>query len=126
MSFRTARARVTGLGAAHGGTHHWWTQRLSSVALIPLAILFVVPFAGAVGAGHEAVLALYGHPFHAIVAALFLAVTFHHLAQGLQVVIEDYVHDKGWRTGLLIANSLVCAAAGFAGVFAVLKIAFTA
>ena len=126
MSYRTARARVTGLGAAHGGTHHWWTQRLTSVALIPLTVLFVVPFAQVLGGGFEAVRALYAQPFHAIVAALFLAVTFHHLAQGLQVVIEDYVHHKGWRTGLLIGNALGCAAAGFAGVFAVLKIAFTA
>jgi len=126
MSFRTAKARVTGLGSAGGGTHHWWTQRLSSVALIPLTVLFVVPFARVLGEGHDAVMALYGHPFHAIVAALFLAVTFHHLAQGLQVVIEDYVHHRGWRTGLLIANTLGCAAVGFAGVFAVLAIAFTA
>ena len=126
MSYRTAKARVTGLGAAHGGTHHWWTQRLTSVALIPLTILFVVPFAQVVGEGIEAVRALYAHPFHAIVASLFLAVTFHHLAQGLQVVIEDYVHSKKWRTGLLIGNSFLCAAAGFAGVFAVLKLAFTA
>lgn len=126
MSFRTAKARVTGLGTAHGGTHHWWTHRLTSVALIPLTILFVVPFAGVLGEGYEAVRALYANPFHAVVAALMIAVTFHHLAQGLQVVVEDYVHAKGWRTGLLIANSLFCAAAGFAGVFAVLKIAFTA
>ena len=126
MSYLTPRSRVTGLGAAHGGTHHWWTQRLSSVALIPLTVLFVVPFAGALGEGYAAVRAVYAAPFNAIVAALFLAVTFHHLAQGLQVVIEDYVHAKKWRTGLLIANTMFCAAAGFAGVFAVLKIAFTA
>lgn len=126
MSYRTARARVTGLGAAHGGVHHWWTQRITSVALIPLTVLFVVPFAQVLGDGYEAVRALYSHPFHAIVAVLFLSVSFHHLAQGLQVVIEDYVHAKAWRTGLLIANSLFCAALGVAGVFAVLKIAFTA
>ena len=126
MSFRTPKARVVGLGSARGGTHHWWTQRLSSIALLPLTVLFVVPFAGALGEGFEATRALYSHPFHAIVGVLFIAVTFHHLAQGLQVVIEDYVHAKAWRTGLLIANSLFCAALGVAGVFAVLKIAFTA
>lgn len=123
MSYRTAKARVTGLGTAHGGTHHWWTQNLSSLALVPLTVLFVVPFAQALGESREAVLGLYAQPFHAIVAALFMAVTFHHLAQGLQVVIEDYVHAKGWRVSLLAANTLLCAAAGFAGVFAVLKIA---
>jgi len=126
MSFRTPKARVVGLGSARGGTHHWWTQRLSSIALLPLTVLFVVPFAGALGEGFEATRALYSHPFHAIVGVLFIAVTFHHLAQGLQVVIEDYVHAKGWRTGLLIANTMFNTVAGAAGVFAILKIAFSA
>jgi len=123
MSYFTPRRLATGLGTAHGGTHHWWLQRLSSVALIILTPLFAVPFAQALGEGHAAVTALYAVPFHALVAILFVAVAFHHLAQGLQVVIEDYVHHKGWRTGLLIANTFVCAAFGIAGVFAVLKLA---
>ncbi|MEM9371728.1 MAG: succinate dehydrogenase, hydrophobic membrane anchor protein, partial [Pseudomonadota bacterium] len=70
--------------------------------------------------------ALYSNPFHAIVAALFIAVSCHHLMQGLQTVVEDYVHAPAWRTALLLANSMVCAVLGFAGTFAVLKIAFTA
>lgn len=123
--FRTPRARVSGLGTAHGGTHHWWSMRLSSVALIPLTPLFVIPFARALGAGHDAVMATYTNPFHALVAILFIAVGIHHLMQGLQTVIEDYVSAKGWRTGLLLGNTLVCAALGLMGVFAVLKIAFT-
>lgn len=125
MGFRTPKARVTGLGSAGDGTHHWWTHRVTSVALIPLFLLWVVPFADVLGDGHAEVMELYANPFHAIVAALFIAVSFHHLAQGLQVVIEDYVHAKGVRTAALIANSLLCFAFGFAGVFAVLKIAFT-
>lgn len=123
--FKTPRARVSGLGSAGDGTHHWWTMRLSSIALIPLTILFVFPFVEALGEGHAEMTAIYANPLHAIVAILFLAVGFHHLAQGLQVVIEDYVHAKGWRTGALIANSLLCGALGLAGVFAILKIAFT-
>jgi succinate dehydrogenase / fumarate reductase membrane anchor subunit len=125
MINRTPRARVSGLGAAGQGTHHWWLQRISAVALLPLAVLFMVPFAGAVGGEHDAVLALYAHPFHALVAVLFIAVAFRHLALGMQVVIEDYVHAKSWRTGLLVGNSMFCFAFGLAGVFAVLKIAFT-
>lgn len=125
MTYLTPRRRATGLGSAGTGVHHWWTQRLSSIALIPLTVLFVVPFAQALGDGHEAVVALYAQPFHAIVAVLFVAVTFHHHAQGLQVVIEDYVHHKAWRTGLLVANTLICGVLGLAGVFAILKIAFT-
>ena len=126
MSLQTPMNRVLGLGSAKEGVSHWWTQRLSSIALAPLTILFVIPFGQTLGEGRDAVLALYGQPYHAIVAILFLAVTFHHLAQGLQVVIEDYVHAKKPRTALLVVNSLGCAALGAAGVFAVLKIAFTA
>ncbi len=124
MSFKTSRARVSGLGASGEGTHHWWTQRITSVALIPLTILFVIPFARALGGPHGEVVALYANPFQALVAVLFLAVGFHHLAHGLQVVIEDYVHAKGWRTALLLGNTMFCFAFGFAGIFAVLKIAF--
>ncbi len=125
MIHRTPRARVSGLGAAGQGSHHWWLQRISALALLPLTVLFMVPFAGALGGEHSGVLALYAHPFHAIVAVLFIAVAFRHLALGLQVVIEDYVHGKAWRTGLLVGNSMFCFAFGLAGVFAVLKIAFT-
>jgi len=125
MNYKTDRARVSGLGAAGNGTHHWWSQRITAVALIPLTVLFVIPFAGALGGEHTEVLALYAHPFHAIVAVLFIAVAFRHLALGLQVVIEDYVQGNGWRTGLVVGSSMFCFTFGIAGVFAVLKIAFT-
>ena len=92
----------------------------------PLTILAIFPFAGGLGSEHAEVLAIYSNPFNAIIAVLFLAVGFHHLMQGLQVVIEDYVHHKGVRTAALLGNQMFCAAFGFAGVFAVLKIAFTA
>jgi len=125
MSFRTDRARVSGLGSSGSGSHHWWSQRVTAVALVLLAPLFALPFARALGGAHADVLALYAHPFHAVVAVLFIAVAFRHLAQGLQVVIEDYVHGKALRTALLLGNTMFCAAFGLAGVFAVLKIAFT-
>jgi succinate dehydrogenase / fumarate reductase membrane anchor subunit len=125
MSYRTDKARVAGLGSAKDGTGHWWSQRLTSIALIPLTLLFVFPFVRSLGAGHEAVRATYAHPLHAIVAILFIGATFLHLQQGLQVVIEDYVHDKPIRTGALLANTLLCWAFGLAGVFAVAKLAFS-
>ncbi len=124
MINRTPRARVSGLGASGQGTHHWWLQRISALALLPLTLLFMVPFAGLLGGGHTEALAHYAHPVHALVAVLFIAVAFRHLALGLQVVVEDYVHAKAWRTGLLVGNTMFCFAFGLAGVFAVLKIAF--
>lgn len=126
MAYKTPRGMAIGLGASGTGVHHWWTTRVESVALIPLGLLFVFPFAGALGEGHLAVIAVYSHWFNAIVAVLFLAVGFHHLMLGNQVVIEDYVHNKVWRTALLLANTMFCALFGLAGIFAVLRIAFLA
>ncbi|MEM7057282.1 MAG: succinate dehydrogenase, hydrophobic membrane anchor protein [Pseudomonadota bacterium] len=125
MSYKTPKAMSAGLGSAGSGTHHWWQHRVSSIALIPLTILAILPFAQSLGSSHTDVLATYANPFHAIIAVLWLAVTFHHSMQGLQVVIEDYVHHKGWRTALLLGNQMFCGLFGFAGIFAILKIAFT-
>jgi succinate dehydrogenase / fumarate reductase membrane anchor subunit len=126
MRYLTDRSRVQGLGTAKEGTGHWWSQRITAIALVPLAILFIFPFVRSLGAGHATVVATYSDPFHAIVAILFIAVTFYHLQQGLQVVIEDYVHGKAARTAALLANTLLTWAFGLTGVFAVARIAFTA
>lgn len=125
-SFRTDRQRVAGLGTAGAGSGHWWGQRLTSLALLPLTLLFIFPFAASLGEGFLAVRVIYASPFNAMIAILFMGVTFYHLQQGLQVVIEDYVHTKPLRTALLLGNIAFCWAAGLAGVFAVAKIAFAA
>jgi len=126
MTYRTDRARVTGLGTAGEGTAHWWSQRITSIALVPVTLLFIFPFVGALGGSYEEVRAVYQNPFNAIVAVLFIGATFLHLQQGLQVVIEDYVSSTGLRTAMLLANTLLTWVFGLTGVFAVLKIAFTA
>ncbi len=126
MQFQTDRNRVQGLGSAKEGVGHWWTTRITSVALVPLTLLFIFPFVNTLGGGYEAVFDTYGHPLNAIIAILFIGVSAHHLMQGVQVVIEDYVPNKGIRTGALLANTLICWALGLTGVFAIAKIAFTA
>lgn len=123
MSFLTARARAHGHGSAKDGTGHFWSQRITAIALVPLGLLFIFPFAGALGDGHRAVVALYESPFNAIVAALFILVACNHLRLGVQVVLEDYLHG-GMRTASLVVNTLVSALLGFGGLFAVAKIAF--
>lgn len=124
MSFKTPRATVTGLGSAKEGVHHWWTQRVTAVALVPLTILFVPPFGQSLGESYEAALATYQNPFHAIIAVLFIAVAFRHMALGLQVVIEDYVSDKAVRTGALLANTLFCTLFAVTGILGVAKVFF--
>jgi succinate dehydrogenase / fumarate reductase, membrane anchor subunit len=124
MQFRTDRQRVQGLGTSHSGVHHWWSQRLTSVALLVLTPLFLFPFVRALGTDFETARAVYGQPFHAVVAILTIGVGFLHTQQGVQVVVEDYVHDKPIRTAMLVANTLLCAAFALIGIFAVAKIAF--
>ncbi|MCC6006378.1 MAG: succinate dehydrogenase, hydrophobic membrane anchor protein [Rhodobacteraceae bacterium] len=123
MRFLTDRKRAAGLGSAGDGVHHWWQQRVTAVALVPLALLFLFPFARALGSGHEAVLAAYGKPFNAIVAIAFFAAAFAHLRLGLQEVIVDYVSSHGMRAALLVVNTLACWLLGLAGIFAVVLIA---
>ena len=124
MSFKTDFGRVQGLGSAKDGTHHFWVQRLSAVALVVLTPLFVIPLAYNMGTPHDRVLAAYAHPFNAIIAALFVITAFYHLKLGLQVVIEDYTHG-GMRTALIVLANLFCGFVGFMGLFAIAKIAFS-
>lgn len=123
---RTPARRVAGYGSAKSGTGHWIGINLTSILLIPLTLLALPPLAATIGAPYEVARDTYQNPLNAIVLILFIGVTFRHLQQGLQTVLEDYVHGEPWRTGLLLGNVALCWAAGLAGVFAVAKIAFGA
>ncbi len=124
MTFRTDRAKVSGLGSAKSGADHWFGERLKSVALIPLTIIFVLIVAPLIGKDHATVIASFQNPFVSISLILFFLVSFKHLEEGLQVVIEDYVHSKGSLLLLIIFNKLFCWTFGLAAVFAILKITF--
>ncbi|MDC1267952.1 succinate dehydrogenase, hydrophobic membrane anchor protein [Amylibacter sp.] len=124
MTFRTDRAKVLGLGSAKSGADHWFGERLKSVALIPLTIIFILIVAPLIGKDHATVVASFQNPFVSISLILFFLVTFKHLEEGLQVVIEDYVHSKGSLLLLIIFNKLFCWTFGLAAVFAILKITF--
>jgi len=126
MSYRTPRARVSGLGSAKDGTSHWWEQRITSVALVVLTPLFVIPFAYNLGQGYERALEAYSHPFNAITAIAFIVTAMLHAYQGLQVVIEDYVHHKRTEVFLIIGTRLLCALVGLVGVYSVIVIALAA
>ncbi|MDA9585877.1 succinate dehydrogenase, hydrophobic membrane anchor protein [Amylibacter sp.] len=124
MTFRTDRAKVLGLGSAKSGADQWFGERLKSVALIPLTIIFVLIVAPLIGKDHATVIASFQNPFVSISLILFFLVSFKHLEEGLQVVIEDYVHSKGSLLLLIIFNKLFCWTFGLAAVFAILKITF--
>lgn len=126
MGYKTDYARVHGLGSAGEGAHHWWMHRISSVALVPLTVLFVIPFGRALGGGYEAMAATYSTFGHALIAVLFFLTAFWHLAQGVQVVVEDYVPHKPTRVVLLMASTLLNGALAVAGILAVATILFRA
>ena len=120
---RSPIARVRGLGSAKEGVQHWWAQRLTAIALVPLTIWFVAGVVGMSGASHAEAAAWIGHPLNATLMILALGLTFHHAQLGLQVVIEDYVHAEGAKLILLITVKLLALALALAGILAVLRLA---
>lgn len=125
MRYQTDRQRVSGLGSAHRGTAHFWEQRISAIALLFLVPLFVFPFAYNLGDGYEAVKQAYAHPVNALIAIAFFLTVFLHLFQGLQVVIEDYVHGRLGMI-LIIATRLLCTLFALIGIYAIIRISLGA
>jgi succinate dehydrogenase / fumarate reductase membrane anchor subunit len=124
MTMRTPISRVRGLGSAKEGTHHWWMQRITAIALIPLGIWFVVSLIYLAGADHAVVSAWLANPLTAVLMLLLIIAVFHHLHLGVQVVIEDYIHGEAAKMACLIGLKLASFALGTAAAFAVLKVAF--
>ena len=124
VSIRTPLAKARGLGAAKSGTDHWWEQRLTSIALVPLTFAAVVIIMSIVGRNHAAVVQILGSPFVAIIMLLFIFATTLHMKLGAQSVIEDYIHSKPLKTAMLIGNSFLCIVLWLACTFAILKLSF--
>ena len=121
---RSPVGRAIGLGSAKEGVEHWWLQRVTAVALVPLTLWFVIAVVRLSSADIDAVRDWVGRRLPAILLVLLLIATFWHASLGLQVVIEDYVHTDLAKLGLLIVVRLACFALAVAGVIAVLGIAF--
>jgi succinate dehydrogenase / fumarate reductase membrane anchor subunit len=124
MSLRTPLGKVRGLGSAKEGTDHFWVQRVTAVALIPLMIWFIASLVCLTGGGWLDVILWLSAPVNAILMLLMIVAGFYHLRLGIQVIIEDYVHGEGAKLVSNLLNTFGCAVVGFAAAFAVLKIAF--
>jgi succinate dehydrogenase / fumarate reductase membrane anchor subunit len=120
----TPLARVRGLGAARSGTEHFWRQRLTAVANVPLSIAFVVIAVSLLGRNHAAAAQILGSPLVAIIMLLFIVSVTTHMRIGMQVIIEDYVHDEPARLILLMANTFFTYAAAAASAYGILKLSF--
>ena len=124
MSMRTPLSRARGLGSARGGTEHFFWQRVTAIANVPLAISFIVIVMALVGRNHAAAVQILGSPPVAILMLLFILSGFNHMRLGMQVIIEDYVHGETAKFALLVANMCFTVAVGVASAFAILKLSF--
>ena len=122
---RTPLSRVRGLGSAKGGTKHFWHQRLTALANIPLMFFFIWTFVSLHGASHAETVAYLSSPLVAIIMLLVLGSAIFHMMLGMQIIIEDYVHGAAGKA-LLIANIFFAIFMAAACGFAVLKISFGA
>jgi len=119
---RTAIGKVRGLGAAGTGPHHWWMQRVSAIALVPLTVWFIVSIVALTGADHATITAWLANPLSAALMLLFLVVGFYHLKLGLQIIIEDYVHSEPLKIATLLTSTFGCYLVGLLAVLALLRI----
>tara|TARA_B100001245_G_C22870303_1_gene418478 strand:- start:575 stop:970 length:396 start_codon:yes stop_codon:yes gene_type:complete len=120
-SLRTPLAKARGLGSAKDGTHHFWLQRLTAVALIPLTVWFALSIASLATAEQAEVLAWMKSPLSATLMLSFIMAGFWHMKLGLQVVIEDYVHTESTKITCLILNNLIAIFLALAAFLSVLK-----
>ena len=121
---RTPLARVRGLGSAKSGTEHFWRQRLTAVANVPLTIAFVVIVVSLLGRNHAYVVQTLGSPLVAMLMLLFIGSSIYHMRIGMQVIIEDYVHDEAMRLMLVMLNTFFAIVVGLTAAYAIFKLSF--
>lgn len=128
MTMETPLHRVQGLGSSHSGVRHFWRQRMTAAALIPLSIWFAWSVLGLVGASEVQALTFLtlsplGIPLNAILMGIFVVILLYHMVLGLQVVIDDYVHSEGGKIFLMLLMRAFALAVGATSLFALLRIA---
>jgi len=124
MSLRSPTSRVTGLGTAKEGVSHWWSQRVTSVALLLLGLWFVASILHLPDFGYDLVIAWIAGPLNAVLLLLLIATLVYHSQLGVQVVVEDYVHHHGLKIATMLALTFAHVAVAALAIFAVLRIAF--
>ena len=124
LSMKTPLGRVRGSGSARSGTHHFWQQRLTSFAGVPLTIAFIVIVIALLGRNHAATVQILGSPLVAIVMLLFIITTVYHMCLGMQEIIVDYVHGDLIKFLALMGNTCFGVVLALASIYAILKLSF--
>ena len=120
MSLQSPLGKFLGHGSAKDGTEHWWSQRVTAVALVPLTLWFVASLLGMDSFDHAAVIAWLSQPLHAVLMILTLLAVLYHSQLGLQVVVEDYVHTGSLKIPMLMGSKFIHVAAGVAGIYSII------
>ncbi len=120
---RTPLSRVRGLGSAKKGTEHFWLQRVTAIANIPLSIFFLASLVAHSGADYQATLAYFSHPVVAVIMLLLILSAVWHAKLGLQTVIEDYVHGEAQKLTAIVLNNFFTLIVGIASILAIVKLA---
>ncbi len=120
---RSELGRARGLGAAKSGVEHWWAERLTAIALVPLSLWFILSVLSLLGADQPTVAAWAGRPWHAALLLALIAATFRHAELGLQVVYEDYIHGSWSRQAAILGTKAATWLLGLLAALAVLKLA---
>jgi succinate dehydrogenase / fumarate reductase, membrane anchor subunit len=123
-AMRTPLGRIRHMGSARSGTKHFWHQRVTSVANVPLTIAAVVIIVALFGSNHAAVVKILGSTPVAIAMLLFIITSVYHMWLGMQVIIEDYVHEERLKFMTLMSNTFFCAVVAITAVFAILNLSF--
>ncbi len=123
---RSNLSRARGLGAAQAGLHHWMVERLTGIALVPLTVWFIYAVLHLLGAPQAAVHRFVASPVNTVLLLATVVMTFHHMQLGLQVVMEDYIDSRKWRSGCHLLNKAVAIVLGLLCIVSILRMAFTA
>ena len=122
MRYRTALSVVRGTGTARDGTRHWWAQRLTAVALVPLGVGFVIMALALLGSDFDEARAALAHPLAAAFWILFTVALFHHAQLGLQVIVEDYAHSRPLKVAGIVIAKFAALALGTACIVSILRV----
>ena len=122
MSIRTPLAKARGLGSASEGAEHFWKKTLTSIALVPLAVWFIWSIIGLAWKPYEDAVDFVAEPHNTVFLLLFIVVGFAHFRMGAHSVIDDYIHDRGYKLAALVLNEFFCVVMGLTCVLAVLKV----
>ena len=121
---QTHLGKVRGLGSAKSGAHHWWMQRVTAVALVPLMVWFISSFVALIGADHATVVEWMKNPFTTAFLVALVTTMFYHLQLGVQVIVEDYIHATGMKLFIMLSVKFLTIVMGLISVISILKISF--